>query len=187
MLSNKNKEKKKDIIEKKKEIVQSESSWKDYILSMIYGPLLITQFILVFFFYNFYHLDILAWIGWGFIIFFLLFGGLPKKEFKTKGEISEGKGFINTTKLVDTGVYSIIRHPLWLCWVLLSISVTLMSQHWLMVTFAIPICGFVYGETYLLDKGLVKKFGEEYKEYKKKVPRMNLIFGFIKYIYMKNN
>ena len=154
---------------------------------MIYGPLLIAQFIMILSFYNYYHLDILTWMGWSVIIFLLLLIGLHKKEFKNKGEIHEdkSKGFINTTKLVDTGIYSIIRHPLWSCWILLSISLTLISQHWLIVLFAFPICCIVYGETYLLDKGLVKKFGEEYKDYEKKVPRLNLILGLTKYILLK--
>lgn len=178
-----------DLSRKKEKMSQSSLSWKDYIPGMIYGPLLIAQFIMVFFFYNFYHLDIFTWIGWGIIIFFLLLVGLHKKEFKNKGEIHKDKSmsFINTTKLVDTGVYSIIRHPLWLCWILLSISLTLISQYWLIVIFAILICCIVYGETYLLDKGLVEKFGEEYKKYKKKVPRMNLILGLIKYLSLKKN
>jgi len=178
-----------DLSGKKEEIAQLSLSWKNYLPGMIYGPLLIAQFITVFFFYNYYHLDICTWIGWGIIIFFLLLVGLHKKEFKDKGEIhkDKDKSFINTTKLVDTGVYSIIRHPLWLCWILLSISLTLISQHWLIVVFAVPICCIVYGETYFLDKGLVKKFGEEYKKYKKKVPRMNLILGLIKYVFLKKN
>lgn len=176
-----------DLSGKKEETAQSRLSWKNYLPGMIYGPLLIAQFIIVFFFYNYYHLDICTWIGWGIIIFFLLLVGLHKKEFKNKGEIhkDKDKSFINTTKLVDTGVYSIIRHPLWLCWILLSISLTLISQHWLIVLFVVPICCLVYGETYFLDKGLVKKFGEEYKKYKKKVPRMNLILGLIKYVLLK--
>ena len=178
-----------DLSRKKEKMSQSSLSWKDYIPGMIYGPLLIAQFIMVFFFYNYYHLDIFTWIGWGIIIFFPSLIGLHKKEFKNKGEIHKDKSmsFINTTKLVDTGVYSIIRHPLWLCWILLSISLTLISQYWLIVIFAISICSIVYGETYLLDKGLVEKFGEEYKKYKKKVPRMNLILGLIKYLSLKKN
>ena len=80
-----------DLSGKKEETAQSSFSWKDYLLGMIYGPLLIAQFIMVFFFYNYYHLDIFTWIGWGIIIFFLLLIGLHKKEFKNKGEIHKDK------------------------------------------------------------------------------------------------
>ena len=165
-----------------KKISQSKYSWKDFILSMIYSPLLIAQFVLVFFFYNFYHLNFLTWFGWVFIILFMIVGSLPRQAFKKYGEIEKGKSHIYTTKLVDKGIYAIIRHPYWLCWIFLSISVTLMSQHWLMVIFAVLIFWMVYGETYFLDKGLIEKFGDEYKDYKEKIPRMNLIMGLIKYV-----
>jgi len=111
-----------------KKISQSKYSWKDFILSMIYSPLLIAQFVLVFFFYNFYHLNFLTWFGWVFIILFMIVGSLPRQAFKKYGEIEKGKSHIYTTKLVDKGIYAIIRHPYWLCWIFLSISVTLMSQ-----------------------------------------------------------
>jgi len=165
-----------------KEISQSKFSWKDLIPLMIYGPSLIAQFILVFFYYNFYHLNILTWFGWVFMVLFMVVGSLPRQAFKRYGEIEKGKSHVYTTRLVDKGIYAIIRHPYWLCWIFLSISVTLMSQHWLMVIFAVLICWIVYGETYLLDKGLIEKFGDEYKEYKEKIPRMNLILGFINYV-----
>ncbi|MFX1316055.1 MAG: methyltransferase family protein [Promethearchaeota archaeon] len=167
-------------------ISQVGPSYKELIPSLIYWPLLITQIALVFFLYNYYHLDFLTWIGWVFMAFFLVVGAFPRHAFKRYGEIEVGKSHIYTTKLVDKGIYAIIRHPYWLCWILLSISVTLMSQHWLLVIFALLICSIVYGETYLLEKGLIEKFGDEYKEYRAKVPRMNFILGFIKYVKRNN-
>ncbi|MFX1320409.1 MAG: methyltransferase family protein [Promethearchaeota archaeon] len=168
-----------------KDISLSKYSWKDFILSMIYQPLLIAQCVLVFFFYSFYHLNFLTWFGWVFMILFMVVGSLPKQAFNRYGEIEKGECHIHTTRLVDKGIYAIIRHPYWLCWIFLSISLTLMSQYWLMVIFGIIICSIVYGETYLLDKGLIEKFGNEYKAYKEKVPRINLILGFIKYVKRK--
>lgn len=157
---------KNSIINTNKEISHSKYAWKDFILSMIYSPLLIAQFVLVFFFYNFYYLNFITWFGWGFMILFLMIGSLPRQAFNKYGEIKKEKSHIYTTKLVDKGIYAIIRHPYWLSWILLSISVTLMSQHWLMVIFGFVICWIIYGETYLLDKGLIKKFGEVYRAYK---------------------
>ena len=158
----------------------------DIIPSLIYWPLLIAQFIMIFFYYNYYHVDFLAWLGWCVLILFFLIGGLPKKAFKKDGQIEEGKSFVYTTKLVDTGIYAIIRHPFWLTWILLSLSVTLMSQHWIMVITGGIIMVIVYIETFHLDKGLIEKFGLEYQIYKKKVPRLNIIYGIIKYIIRKN-
>ncbi len=171
-----------NMVNQKNETIQLSSSWKDYIPSIIYGPIIIVQFVLVFFTYNFYHLDFLNWIGWGLIVFFLLFGGLPRQAFKKYGEIEKGKSHINTTKLVDKGIYAVIRHPYWLSWILLSISLTLISQYWIMVILGISAWIVIYLETYLLDKRLIKKFRENYEAYIKKVPRLNLILGIIKYL-----
>lgn len=174
-----------DLIENNIKSIKPKPSLKDFIPSIIYSSMLITQFILVFIYYNYYNLDFLAWIGWGILIFFLVFGGLPRRDFKKYGRVEDGKNFIYTTVLVDKGIYSIIRHPQWLCWIILSLTVTFMSQYFITVILAIPVCALIYGETFLLDKKLIKKFGDDYREYKKKVPRMNLILGIIRYL--KNN
>ncbi len=167
------------------ELLKNKPSWKDFIPSMIYWPGIITQIILVFFYYNFYHFDIFSWIGWCFMVFFMVLSGLPKYAFKKYGEIEKGKSFIHTTRLVDKGIYSIIRHPYWLCWILLSISLTLISQYMIMIIITIVVLPIIYLETYSMDNGLIEKFGEDYKLYKKKVPRMNLILGIIMYILRK--
>ena len=50
-----------------------------------------------------------------------------------------------------------------------------------MVILAILASSLVYLETFKLDNGLIEKFGEEYKRYMKKVPRINLLLGLIVY------
>ena len=174
-----------DLIEENLKSIKPKPSLKDFIPSIIYLSMLITQFILVFIYYNYYNLDFLAWIGWGTLIFFFVFGGLPRRDFKKYGRVEKGKNFIYTTVIVDKGIYSIIRHPQWLCWIILSLTVSFMSQYFITVILALPVCSLIYGETFLLDKRLIKKFGDDYSVYKKKVPRMNLIFGIIRYL--KNN
>jgi protein-S-isoprenylcysteine O-methyltransferase Ste14 len=153
---------------------------------VVYGSATLLQVVLIFFLYNFYQLIIVNLVGWALLILFLIIGALPRIEFKKKGEIEKGKSFLSTTKLVSTGIYSVIRHPYWLSWILLSLSLTLMSQHWLMVFLGILACSLIYGETYLLDKRLVQKFGADYSVYKKKVPRLNLLYGLVKKALTKN-
>ena len=60
-----------------------------------------------------------------------------------------------------------------------------MSQHWFMILLGAIACVLVYCETYLLDKMLIVKFGEDYKIYKTHVPRINIIFGLLKRINKK--
>ena len=173
--------------EPQKENPHSNFPWNDWIPSIIYGSIMLTQIVLVFFYYNYYNIGFLIWISLGFIILFVVIGSLPRIAFKKYGGIEKGKSHINTTMLVDKGIYAIIRHPYWLCWIMLSISLTLLSQHWIMILLALMVCPIIYFETFYLDKGLLKKFGEEYREYAKRVPRMNLIIGLIKFLKAKSN
>ncbi len=100
---------------------------------------------------------------------------------KIYGEVKEGKRFFESSKLIDKGIYGIIRHPYWLSWILLSFSLILMSQYRIMILLGGIACLLIYVETFHLDTNLIKKFGEDYRKYKNKVPRLNLLYGFIKY------
>ncbi len=77
--------------------------------------------------------------------------------------------------------YAIIRHPYWLCWIFIGIGLVLMSQFWVMILLGIIASVLIYLETYILDKNLIKKFGDDYKHYKNKVTRLNVMYGLIKY------
>ena len=168
-------------------LINNNQSWKDFILSIIYWPAIITQIILVFIYYNFHKIYFLNWMGWGFMVLFLIIGSLPRYAFIKFGEIEKGKSHVYTTKLVDKGIYGIIRHPYWLCWILLSFSLTLISQNIIMLILALIAIPTIYLETFILDKRLIKKFGQDYRQYQKSVPRMNLLLGFFKYIRRERN
>ncbi len=156
------------------------TTWKDYILSCIYGPLLVVQIVWVFIHYNHLRISYLLYGGWLLFALFLVVGALPRYEFKKKGHIPEGKSYIHTTTLVDTGIYRVVRHPLFLSWILLSSSLVLFSQHWVSVILFVFISVFVYLEAVRADSSLIEKFGDDYREYMKTVPRMNIVWGIIK-------
>ena len=62
--------------------------------------------------------------------------------FKKKGGVTKGQSYIHTTKLVDTGVYAIIRHPQYVALPLLNIAFILVGQHWIIAILgvsAIPL------------------------------------------------
>lgn len=156
------------------------STWKDFIFSCIYGPLLVVQIVWVFTHYNHYRIPYLLYGGWLLFVLFLVVGALPRYEFKKRGHIPEGKSYIHTTVMVDTGIYAVVRHPQFLSWILLSSALVLFSQHWLSVILFIPITVFVYLEAVRADSSLIEKFGDDYREYMKKVPRMNIVWGIKK-------
>jgi protein-S-isoprenylcysteine O-methyltransferase Ste14 len=126
-------------------------------------------------------IEILAYIGGGLYIFSgLIFGMLPVFQFRKRGEVTKGKSYIHTTKLVDTGIYSIVRHPQYITFIMFAIAGVLLFQHWTVICLGIPIIPLTYIDLINADKDAIKKFGEDYKRYMQKVPRANFLIGLLR-------
>ena len=105
--------------------------------------------------------------------------------FKREGMPGEGKSLINTTVIVDSGTYAIVRHPQVLGSILLMSASILISQHWLSAVVGVPIIVCFYLAVVKEEKGLKVKFGDDYKRYMQKVPRMNFMLGIIRVLRKK--
>jgi protein-S-isoprenylcysteine O-methyltransferase Ste14 len=113
----------------------------------------------------------------------MIFVIYPFVYFKLKGNVSQGKSFVHTNKLVKTGLYSIIRHVQYTGGVLsIFIATPLLYPHWIFVLLGIPGIWLTYLGTKREDRLLIEKFGDEYKQYMDKVPAMNIITGIIRKI-----
>jgi protein-S-isoprenylcysteine O-methyltransferase Ste14/NAD-dependent dihydropyrimidine dehydrogenase PreA subunit len=125
---------------------------------------------------------ILFYVGWLTLVvaFFFFFSLII--YFRKRGKPGDGKGLMNTTVLVDSGTYGIIRHPFLLGVMLMMCASILISQHWLTAIVGVPIIVWGYAEAVKEEKGLVVKFGDEYKRYMEKVPRMNLVLGIMRLV-----
>ena len=125
-------------------------------------------------------IEILAYIGVGLYVFSgWIFGMLPVMEFRKKGGVKKGKSYIYTTKLVDTGIYSIVRHPQYVTFILWAIAGMLLFQHWVIIILGIPIIPLTYIDLIRADKDSIEKFGDDYKQYMQRVPRANFLLGII--------
>ncbi len=156
-------------------------SIKDIIFTTVFTLSFIIQIVLMFLFFNELQLIALVYIGyiiWGFSLYFAL---ISFWTFKKRGGVEKGKSYLNTTKVVDKGPYAIIRHPQYLGGILFSITITLWTQLLISLILSIIIIILTYQWTYSEDKKLIEKFGEEYRIYREKVPRLNPILGIIKY------
>jgi len=123
-------------------------------------------------------IEILAYVGVGLYVFSgLVFGWLPVIEFRKKGGVKRGKSYIHTTQLVDTGIYSIVRHPQYVTFILWAIAGMLLFQHWIVVLLGIPVFPLAYIDLIKADKDAIEKFGDDYKRYMERVPRMNSLIG----------
>lgn len=127
--------------------------------------------------------EILAYTGAGLYAFSgIVFGWLPIIEFRKKGKVKNGKSYIHTTQIVETGIYSIVRHPQYVTFMLWAIAGMLLFQHWIVVLLGVPIFPLTYIDLIKADKDAIKQFGDDYKTYMKKVPRANFLLGIIRRI-----
>ena len=126
-------------------------------------------------------IEILAYIGVGlYVVSGIVFGWLPVIEFRKKGGVKKGKSYIHTTQLVDTGIYSIVRHPQYVTFMLWAIAGMLLFQHWIIVLLGIPIFPLTYVDLIKADRDAIEKFGDDYKAYMKRVPRANFLVGIVR-------
>ena len=133
----------------------------------------------------YFNLKILFYLGWIVLAVGLLFFISLPVYFPRKGKPQEGKSLMNTTVLVDNGTYAVVRHPYALGVILSTFASILISQHWLAAIVGVPIMVWSYLEVVEEEKGLMVKFGDDYKRYMQRVPRMNLLLGIIRLLRRK--
>lgn len=159
---------------------------KDSIISGMWLVVIAVQVLLPVFFFNSLGLSALLCFGCFCIAAFFITSLLARKEFNKKGGIPQGKNCMYTTNLVNGGIYSVVRHPMYASWILLVLTLPLFSQHWLSVILGVTTAALIYNYAVNEDKRLIRKFGETYREYMKTVPRVNLIGGIYACLRKKN-
>jgi protein-S-isoprenylcysteine O-methyltransferase Ste14 len=109
---------------------------------------------------------------------------MPVITFRKKGRVEKGKSYMHTTTLVNTGIYGIVRHPQnGVAWVLINLGLMFMAQHWVVVVTGCASMGFAYLDLYKEEQRCLKKFGDKYEDYMKKVPRINFLLGIARKIH----
>lgn len=165
----------------------SHRAWKptkaELAFSTLSGILFIAEIIVCFFFYyNYYVLDILLYLGWAFLILGFIIMSLPRTALRTHGQIPEGKSWVHTTVVVDSGIYGIVRHPIYVGWIIDILALMLISQYWITIAFGtIPFLSVVH-YTFMEDMTNREKFGDSYIEYSERVPMMNFMLGLVRYL-----
>ena len=77
-----------------------------------------------------------------------------------------------TEKLVTTGVYSIVRHPQHLGALLAHVGISFLFSAWYSLLFTPLMVVLIYLISRKEEEELIKEFGKEYEDYKKKVPML---------------
>jgi protein-S-isoprenylcysteine O-methyltransferase Ste14 len=152
-----------------------------HLLVWIWSVVLFLQIILAFFVFRDPGIQALSVAGWLIWILGTVFAILPIFTLRKRGGVPEGKSYMETTVLVDTGIYALVRHPQGgTAGILLSLALALIGQHWLVLVLAAVGIVLIYAATFQADEACLKKFGQEYVRYMQRVPRVNLVTGAIR-------
>jgi protein-S-isoprenylcysteine O-methyltransferase Ste14 len=162
-------------------------SWKDLTSSIIWGIALLVQIVLAILFFNTQKANVLVYGSAVVFGGFLVKGWLARIVFQRKGGIPVGQSCVDTTVLVDSGIYAVVRHPMYASWNILSLALVLLSQHWLSVVLSCIATLFLYYDAWREDQSLLHKFGQAYKNYMNRVPRANILGGIYRVLINKSN
>ena len=160
---------------------------RDIILAVILTLASGGQIVLAFLFYNEDANTAIINLGWVILWVSAIFGWLPIFTFKRLGGVPKGKAYLHTTILVDRGVYAIVRHPQYLAGILIGLSLPLITQHWLVAVLGIIVIVINYVDTFNEEVSNIVKFGDEYREYMQRVPRLNFLLGIVRLLLRKTD
>jgi protein-S-isoprenylcysteine O-methyltransferase Ste14 len=122
----------------------------------------------------------IAWIRYTGLALWLcaaVLGWLPIYEFKKYGGVARGDSYMNTTRLVDRGLYAVVRHPQFVAWPIMAVAVAAVSQHPLVMAVGAVAAVLAVVDFRKVDVPAIEKFGEDYRRYMERVPGWNLVAG----------
>jgi len=139
------------------------------------GITIIVYFVLLSILENPPVLNILQYFGWisfvtGIIFMVLAIATLLKNH---------------TKAVINRGIYSIVRHPLYLGAMFLFLAMGFFLPHWIMIILSAVNIMYIYWFMIVEDKKNIEKFDDNYKQYMQFVPRVNFLYGLIRQIYNK--
>jgi protein-S-isoprenylcysteine O-methyltransferase Ste14 len=151
-----------------------------FLLCAIWAPLVIAQIVLAFLLRQpgSEALREAGWVAWWLSA---IFGWLPIFTLRSKGGVAKGDSFVKTTQLVTTGIYAIARHPqMGAAGLLMCLGLMLITQHWASVALGVPAMILIYLDLLKADECCIQKFGDAYRRYMERVPRVNFVLGIIR-------
>lgn len=147
----------------------------------LWMALLVAQIFLSFFLYESGGNQALQIVGWVVGLAAGLFGVWPMVTLRRKGGVPKKRDYTDTTLLVDGGVYAVVRHPQYVSFMLFSLFLILVVQHWLVAAIGIAAIALVYvGIVPQADQANIAKFGDDYRRYMQRVPGVNFVEGVVR-------
>ena len=90
-----------------------------------------------------------------------------------------------TGSIVNTRIYGVVRHPMYLGAILMFFSHILLGQSWIVTISTIIGIACCYLLILSGDQKNVEKFGDKYILYMQSVPRINILLGFIRVFFKR--
>lgn len=154
----------------------------ELVLMSIQALCFIGQVVLCIRFFNSLRLDWLVYLGWTILAFALVLGWRARVAFETEGQSREGDSWLHTQTVVSSGVYAVVRHPMYLSFLLVPLTLVCLSQHWLNAVLGAVVMGLLYNDMRREEKSNIERFGDDYRNYMAQVPRMNLLAGIVRLV-----
>jgi protein-S-isoprenylcysteine O-methyltransferase Ste14 len=105
---------------------------------------------------------------------------VSSSQSRNKGRISNKKKGGND-RLVENGMYAIVRHPEFLSHLLIIIGLVCITQRLVSLTIGVLMTILLWLAMRGEEKTDIEKFGHAYADYMKKVPRINLLAGIARH------
>lgn len=116
-------------------------------------------------------------LGAGLLIAALVFMVLPFRDLRHYGNPPPGAPYFVTTRLVERGIYRIVRHPQYLGYMLLVLGLAAVTPHWAVIGLALDSAVGFYVQALHEEAYCSDRFGQAYHVYARRVPRFNALLG----------
>lgn len=155
-----------DLLRKRLDAKEEENAQKTVIL--LSGIMFLAAFIAAGLNYRFGWIVLPAWVSWAAAVLFLLAYALYAEVLRENVWLSRTVEVQENQKVVDTGLYGVVRHPMYMTTLLLFLSIPLVLGcviSFVIMLLYIPIIAKrIRNEEQVLEAGL-----EGYAEYKKRI------------------
>lgn len=105
---------------------------------------------------------------------------LPFLTLHRHGARAEGGNYMDTTLVVDRGLYGIVRHPQYLAYLLFMAAFALLAQRTHVTVLAGAAAVLLVAAARSEERLMLARMGESYRDYMSRVPRFNLPAGLFR-------
>ena len=124
--------------------------------------------------YDFANYNLPNFVSWaGVVVFVIAIWLLHKSHVDLKRQWTFAPAIRKNHKLITTGIFKYIRHPMYAAHILWAIAQAMILPNWIVgYSFLIPFLPFYFFRVFKEEKMMIKEFGKGYKDYMKKTGRL---------------